>query len=85
MQEYKTTAATTLGHGKILLSDDMAKRHGPRLVATDKKGVYRILEPIQLKAGVTFSYDGPVNPALLQTLETIEATKAAKKDVKQTS
>lgn len=80
MQDYRTKAVTILSEGKIKLTDDMAKRQGMKIQAADEKGVYFIVEPIQLKANVAFSYEGPVNPALLQTLDIIKPAKAAKKD-----
>lgn len=74
---YQTTAPVTLGAGAVLgLSAAQAASRRPALqVVAD--GVFLAVAPVQLKAGETFGYEGPLPKALADSLEPVaKATKA---------
>lgn len=79
MQELKAKVALKLSSGNIKLDAKLAKRLSAGLKATDKKDVFEIVAPIQLKAGTVFFYDGDMNPALEVLVEIPEEEKAEPK------
>ncbi len=68
MKQYRAAEVTNLNGGNVRLDEDQARRRLHNLSEVSK-GVYTIVNPIQLKAGEKFGYDGEVNKQLAQLLE----------------
>lgn len=72
MHHYTTQKPITLSTGLIGVTKDLANRHAHNLKATDKPDTYRILRPVQLKAGVKFSYSEEIPKALCNIVEPVK-------------
>lgn len=76
MKEYQVTAKqVTLTAGLLKLTAEQAKPRAHALKATDKVGVFEILQPVSFKAGEVFSWDGQLGKALADDLTPSEEVK----------
>lgn len=77
MKEYTVTGRSiSLHSGLVKLTDAQADVRLHRLKKTDKKGVYEIIQPIELKTGEVFSTDTPLGKVVLQHVESKEDEQA---------
>lgn len=78
MQKMKAIKTTTIYSGCVKLDAKLAKRQGSKIKRGKIDGVFDVVEPIQIKAGITFEYDGEVTPLFLQTVEVMKSEQPKK-------
>ncbi|WP_396957737.1 hypothetical protein [Nitrosomonas sp.] len=76
MEQYTATRPVTLQSGVLGLTEQQAVARLHNLDRLDD-GKFRIVEPVQFKAGESFAYDGDLPKSLAARIET-KAPAAAK-------
>jgi len=80
MNEYKAEGVVTIHGGRVLLNEDQAKRRAHAIQPkkkNQKKGVYKVIAPIQFKIGEEFGYDGEIPKTIAKLLTDLDYAKAA--------
>lgn len=78
MQKLKAIKATTIYSGSVKLDAKLAKRQGSKIQRSKVEGVFEVLEPIQIKAGTVFEYDGETTPLFMQTVQVLKVEQPKK-------
>lgn len=78
MQKMKAIKTTTIYSGSVKLDAKLAKRQGSKIKRGKADGVFDVIEPIHIKAGIIFEYDGETTPLFLQTVELMKSEQPKK-------
>lgn len=78
MNKYEAVEVINLHVGHVALDEDQARRRIHNIKEV-KNGVYEIINPIQFKIGEKFGYEGEVNKALAQSLDSETKEKNRRK------
>lgn len=75
MAKYKILAPLTFGDGEISLTEAQAARRKHALTPL-AKGRYKIVQPVQFKAGELIDYDGVLPKHMAAQVQAVSGVKA---------
>jgi len=81
MKKYQATAVVVLCSGKVKLTKDQAASRSHLLEQVNKKGVFKIVDTIQFKAGENFSFDGEIPKGIADDLEAVDGKSSSVSEV----